>query len=83
MTQLLLRFQSTNSCSLVLITSNSSEQRGAGMAVYASAREIVGPDQLLDFMLVDEKEMRLATEQEVAEIETRFEGEDETLYVKL
>lgn len=36
------------------------------MAVYASAREIVGPDQLLDFMLVDEKEMRLATEQEVA-----------------
>lgn len=53
------------------------------MAVYASAREIVGPDQLLDFMLVDEKEMRLATEQEVAEIETRFEAEDETLYVKL
>lgn len=29
----------------MLITSNSSEQRGAGMAVYASAREIVGPDQ--------------------------------------
>lgn len=53
------------------------------MAVYASAREIVGPDQLLDFMLVDEKEMRLATEQEVAEIETRFEDEEETLYVKL
>lgn len=50
------------------------------MAVYASAREIVGPDQLPDFMLVDGKEMRLATEQEVAEIETRFEGEDETLY---
>ena len=53
------------------------------MAIYASAREIVGPDQLLDFMLVDEKERRLATEQEVAEIETRLEGEDETLYVKL
>lgn len=53
------------------------------MAVYTSAREIVGPDQLPDSMLVDGKEMRLATEQEVAEIETRFEGEDETLYIKL
>lgn len=53
------------------------------MAVYASAREIVGPDQLPDSMLVDGKEMRLATEQEVAEIETRFEGEEVTSYVKL
>ena len=53
------------------------------MAVYASARESVDSDQSPDFMVVDEKEMRLATEQEVAEIETRFEGEDETLYVKL
>lgn len=53
------------------------------MAVYASARESVDSDQSPDFMLVDEKEMRLATEQEVAEFETRFEGEDETLYVKL
>lgn len=53
------------------------------MAVYASAREIVGPDQLPDSMLVDGKAMRLATEQEVAEIETRFESEEVTSYVKL
>lgn len=34
-------------------------------------------------MYFDREGMRLATEQEVAEIETRFEDEEETLYVKL
>lgn len=53
------------------------------MAVYASARESVDSDQSQDFMLDDGKEMRLASEKEVAEIETRFEDEEETLYVKL
>lgn len=49
-----------------------------GKAVYASVRKITGPVQTLDFVLVDGHEMNLATEEEIAEIESRLEWKEWT-----
>lgn len=49
-----------------------------GKAVYASVRKITDPVQTLDFVLVDGHEMNLATEEEIAEIESRLEWKEWT-----